>query len=67
MTALVLILSNLTEPFIVYYDASKMGLSGVLMKNGQVVTYASKQLRVHEMNYPTHDLELTVVVFVLKI
>ena len=51
----------------VYCDALKMGFGGVLMQNGQVVAYASRQLRVHERNYPTHDLELAVVVFVLKI
>ena len=67
MTAPVLILPNLDESFVVYCDASKMGLGGVLMQNVQVVTYASRQLKVHERNYPTHDLELAVVVFVLKI
>jgi hypothetical protein len=51
----------------VYCDASKMGLGGVLMQNLQVVAYASRQLKVHEKNYPTHDLELAAVVFVLKI
>ena len=40
-----------------YCDTSKMGLGGVLMQNGQVVAYASIQLRVHEKNYPMHDLE----------
>ncbi|KAI5422008.1 hypothetical protein KIW84_045455 [Lathyrus oleraceus] len=44
-----------------------MGLSGVLMYNKQVMDYASRQLKVHERNYPTHGLELVVVVFVLKI
>jgi len=63
----VLILSNLKESFVVYCDASKMGLGGVLMQNRQVVAYASRQLKVHEKNYPTHDLELAVVVFLLKI
>ncbi|XP_058725705.1 uncharacterized protein LOC131596998 [Vicia villosa] len=66
-TSLVLILPNPSEPFVVYYDASKMGLGGVLMQDGKVVAYASRQLRVHERNYPTHDLELAEVVFVLKI
>ena len=51
----------------VYYDASKLGLGGVLMQNDKVVAYASRQLRIHEKNYPTHDLELAAVVFVLKI
>jgi len=44
-----------------------MGLGGVLMQNRQVVAYASRQLKVHEKNYPTNDLELATVVFVLKI
>ena len=48
-------------------NASKMGLSGVLMLNGQVVACASIQLIVHESNYPTRDLELAAVVFMLKI
>lgn len=51
----------------VYCDASKMGLGGVLMQNVQVVAYASRQLKIHERNFPTHDLELAVVVFILKI
>ena len=66
-TAPILILPNPEEPFVVYCDASKMGLGGVLMQNGKVVAYASRQLRIHEKNYPTHDLELAAVVFVLKI
>jgi len=51
----------------VYCDASKLGLGGVLMQDNKVVAYASRQLRIHERNYPTHDLELAAVVFVLKI
>ncbi|RHN51999.1 putative nucleotidyltransferase, Ribonuclease H [Medicago truncatula] len=66
-TAPVLILPKPEEPFVVYCDASKLGLGGVLMQDGKVVAYASRQLRVHEKNYPTHDLELAAVVFVLKI
>jgi len=66
-SAPVLILLNLKESFVVYCDASKMGLGGVLMQNRQLVAYASRQLKVHEKNYPTHDLELAAVVFVLKI
>ena len=50
-----------------YCDALKMGLGGVLMQNRQVVAYASRQLKMHEKNYSTHDLELVAVVFVLKI
>jgi hypothetical protein len=66
-TAPVLILPKPNEPFVVYCDASKMGLGGVLMQDGKVVAYASRQLRIHERNYPTHVLELAAVVFVLKI
>ncbi|MCI20563.1 RNA-directed DNA polymerase (Reverse transcriptase), partial [Trifolium medium] len=44
-----------------------MGLGGVLMQSGKVVAYASRQLKTHERNYPTHDLELAAVVFTLKI
>ena len=66
-SAPILTLPNPEEPFMVYCDASKMGLGGVLMQNGKVVAYASRQLRTHEKNYPTHDLEPAAVVFVLKI
>ena len=66
-TAPILILPNPEEPFVVYCDASKMGLGGVLMQNGKVVAYAFRKLKIHEKNYPTHDLELAAVVFVLKI
>ena len=51
----------------VYSDASRQGLGCVLMQNDRVITYASRQLKKHEENYPTHDLELAVVVFALKI
>jgi len=54
-SAPVLILPNPKESFVVYCDASKMGLCGMLMQNRQVVAYASRQLKVHEKNYPTHD------------
>jgi len=60
-------LTNSDEPFVVHCDASKLRLGGVLMEDGKVVAYASRQLRIHERNYPTHDLELAAVVFVLKI
>ena len=62
----------LTQPtsgreYAMYSDVSKIGLGCVLMQDGKVVAYASKQLKPHEQNYPTHDLELAVVVFALKI
>nr|KYP67726.1 Retrovirus-related Pol polyprotein from transposon 17.6 [Cajanus cajan]KYP67729.1 Retrovirus-related Pol polyprotein from transposon 17.6 [Cajanus cajan] len=66
-SAPVLVLPDLSKTFVVYCEASKMGLGGVLMQEGKVVAYASRQLKIHEKNYPTHDLELVVVVFTLKI
>ena len=53
--------------YTMYSDASRIGLGCLLMQDGKVVVYASKQLKLHEQNYPTHDLELAVVVFALKI
>ena len=53
--------------YVVYSDASRKGLGCVLMQLGKVISYASRQLRPHEVNYPTHDLELAAVVFALKI
>ncbi|KAK8976607.1 hypothetical protein V6N11_057207 [Hibiscus sabdariffa] len=55
------------KDFAVYSDASHSGLGCVLMQEGRVIAYASRQLRPHELNYPTHDLELAAVVFALKI
>ncbi|GJV52125.1 putative reverse transcriptase domain-containing protein [Tanacetum coccineum] len=55
------------ENFIVFYDASHKGLGAVLMQNEKVIAYASRQLKIHEKNYTTHDLELGAVVFALKI
>ena len=57
----------INRPFDVYCDASKMGLGCVLMQDGRVIAYASRQLKKHEVNYPTHDLELAAVVHALKI
>ena len=50
-----------------YINASKQGLGCVLMQNGKVIAYASRQLRNHELNYPTHELELAMIVRALKI
>jgi hypothetical protein len=55
-TTPVLILPNVHKPFSVYYDASHTGLGCVLMQEGRVVAYSSRQLKIHERNYPTHDL-----------
>ncbi|GJY89852.1 putative reverse transcriptase domain-containing protein [Tanacetum coccineum] len=63
----VLALPNRPEDFVVYYDALGLGLGCMLMQRGKVIAYASRQLKIHEKNYTTHDLELGVVVFALKI
>ena len=65
--ALVLTQPTLGKEYTLYSDASCIGLGCVLMQDGKVVAYASRQLKPHEQNYPTHDLELAVVVFALKI
>ncbi|GJV33959.1 putative reverse transcriptase domain-containing protein [Tanacetum coccineum] len=56
-----------SDDFIAYCDASKKGLGAVLMQREKVISYASRQLKIHEKNYTTHDLELGEVVFALKI
>ena len=66
-TTPVLVLLDLSKSFSIYCDASRQGLGCVLMQEGRVVAYASRQLRKHELNYPTHDLELAGVVHALKI
>ncbi|KAL5571020.1 hypothetical protein UlMin_020617 [Ulmus minor] len=66
-SAPILVLPTDDANFTVYCDASKIGLGAVLMQNGKVIAYASRKLKIHEKNYPTHDLELAAVVFALKI
>ena len=66
-TSLVLALPTNQGGMAVYCDASRVGLGCVLMQNGKVIAYASRQLRRHELNYPTHDLEMAAVIFALKI
>jgi hypothetical protein len=66
-TAPVLVMPDLQKGFDIYCDASRQGLGCVLMQEGHVIAYASRQLRKHEQNYPTHDLELAAVVHALKI
>ncbi|GJU37456.1 putative reverse transcriptase domain-containing protein, partial [Tanacetum coccineum] len=66
-SAPILALPQGDENFIVYCDASHKGLGAVLMQNEKVVAYASRQLKIHEKNYTTHDLELGAVVYALKI
>ncbi|KAL2225524.1 UNVERIFIED_CONTAM: Retrovirus-related Pol polyprotein from transposon 17.6 [Sesamum indicum] len=63
----ILVLPSGSGGYIVYTDASKQGLGCVLMQNGKVIAYASRQLKNHELNYPTHDLELAAIVHALKI
>ena len=53
--------------FVVYTNASRSDLGFVFMQNGRVITYASRQLKDHEKNYPTHDLELAAIVHAFKI
>jgi hypothetical protein len=63
----VLVLADLSKKFDIYCDASRRGLGCILMQDGQVVSYASRQLRKNEEKYPTHNLELAAVVHALKI
>nr|GFC12883.1 putative reverse transcriptase domain-containing protein [Tanacetum cinerariifolium] len=56
-----------TDDFVIYRDASNQGFGCVLMQRNKVIEYASRQLKIHEKNYTTHDLELGAVVFALKI
>ena len=65
-SAPVLTLPEGNEGFEIYSDASRQGLGCVLMQHKIVVAYASRQLKKHELNYPTHDLELAAVIFALK-
>ncbi|GJR36802.1 putative reverse transcriptase domain-containing protein [Tanacetum coccineum] len=66
-SAPILALPDGSEDFIAYCDASIKGLGAVLMQREKVIAYASRQLKIHEKNYTTHDLELGAVVFALKI
>jgi hypothetical protein len=66
VNAPILALPESGKHFTVYTDASRIGLGCVLMQEGRVIAYGSRQLKKHKRNYPTHDLELAVVVFALK-
>jgi hypothetical protein len=66
-TAQVLTLPDIQRDFVVYCDASRQGMGCVPMQDGKVVACASCQLKPHEQNYPTHDLEFAAVVHALKI
>jgi len=66
-SAPILVILDVGKPFEVYFDASHLRLGCVLIQEKKAVTYASRQLKVHKRNYPTHDLELATIVFALKI
>nr|GEU85977.1 putative reverse transcriptase domain-containing protein [Tanacetum cinerariifolium] len=66
-SAPILALPEGAKDFVAYCDASHKGLGAVLMQREKVISYASRQLKIHEKNYTTHDLELGAVVFALKI
>jgi hypothetical protein len=57
---------NVHKPFSVYCDALYTGLGCMLMQEGRVVAYSSRQMKIHEKNYSTHDLEIATVVHALK-
>ena len=63
----VLAIPKTGERYTIYSDASHQGLGCVLMQDGNVIAYGSRQLKPYEKNYPTHDLELAAIVFALKI
>jgi hypothetical protein len=65
-TSPVLAQPDTMKSFDVYCDASRTGLGGVLMQEGRVISYSSRQLRHHEEHYPTHNLELAAVVMALR-
>ena len=65
-SAPVLALPISNEDFTVFCDASRVGLDCVLMQYERIIAYASKQLKKHELNYPTHNLEKAVVILALK-
>ena len=66
-SAQILAMPSKTEGYVIYIDASKLRVGCVLIQHGRVISYASRQLKNQEKNYPTHDLELDAVIFALKI
>lgn len=67
VSSLVFTLPLRTEGYVIYCDVLRIGLGCVLIQQDKVILYASRQLKSSELNYPTHDLELVVIVFTLKI
>ena len=65
-SAPILIIPTRGELLVIYSDASKIGLGAVLIQNRNVVAYTSRQMKDHKKNYSTHDLEMAVVVFAMK-
>ena len=63
----ILTLSTIRAGYVIFSHALKQGLGCLLMQDGRVIAYASRQLKKHEINYPIHDLELVGEVFALKI
>ena len=61
----ILVVLDLAGDFMVCTDASLEGIGAVLMQNGRVIAYESRKLKDHELNYPTHDLELATIVHAL--
>ena len=66
-TTPILIVPEMGQRYTVYCDATKDGLGCVLRQSERVVAYGSRQLKNHEQNYPTHDMELSTILFALKI
>jgi hypothetical protein len=66
-STLILKVPDMDANFLVCIDAYKEGLGGVLMQDGQVITYISRKLRRHEENYATHNLELLAIIYALKV
>ena len=66
-SAMVLILPYGTKDFVIFYDASRVGLGCLIMQHGKFIVYASRNLESHEKNYSSHDLEHADTIFALKI
>ena len=66
-TAPILAMPTESGRYMVYSDASRVGLGCVLMQDEKVIAYGSRQLKRHEQNYPTHDLELAAIIHALKL